>query len=138
MANRNKDLNTRRDRNENKIKYFEEICIIEKMLKENKTIKEIYEYMKDLVKYTFEDELKYVHITKIIERTFENGNQNKIDQTLVPQYIDLTIKQSYKRELNYQQAFCQIYGILVSIFDQDKINKKMDENYKYTRNYINF
>ena len=29
MANRNKDLNTRRDRNENKIKYFEEICIRE-------------------------------------------------------------------------------------------------------------
>lgn len=138
MANRNKDLNTKRDRNENKIKYFEEICLIEKMLKENKTIKEIYDYMKDLVKYTFEDELKYIHITKIIERTFENGNQNKIDQSLVPQYIDLTIKQSYKRELNYQQAFCQIYGILVSIFDQDKINKKMDENYKYTRNYINF
>ncbi len=126
--------------NENKIKYFEEICNLEKMLEEKKSIKEIYEHMKDLVKYTYEDELNYIQITKIIDMAFEHGNQKNIglNTDMIPQYIDLTIKRSYKRDLSYQQAFCQIYALLIALYDPDKINKKMDKDYKYKKDYIHF
>lgn len=126
--------------NENKIKYFEEICSLEKMLEEKKSIKEIYEYMKDLVKHTYEDELNYIQITKIIDIAFEHGNQKNINLNtdMIPQYIDLTIKRAYKRDLSYQQSFCQIYALLIALYDPDKINKKMDKDYKYKKDYIHF
>lgn len=125
-------------RNENKIKYFEEICNIETMRSDNKSLEEIYNYMKELIKYTFEDELKYISLPRTLEKAFEMNKQNSMDVKLVPQYIDLVIKDSYKNQFSYQQAFCYIYGILTSIFDPNKINKKMDKDYKYTRDYIHF
>ena len=84
--------------NENKIKFFEEICNIEKMIEDKKSIEEIYNYMKDLVKYTYEDELNYIHITKIIDMAFEHGNQKNLslNKDMIPEYIDLTIKRSIK------------------------------------------
>lgn len=125
-------------RNENKIKYFEELCNIEIMRKENKSLKEIYNYMKELVTYTYEDELKYILLPRTLEKAFELNKQNSMDKKLVPQYIDLVISNSFKNKYSCQQGFCYIYGILISIFDPGKINEKMDKNYKYTRDYISF
>ncbi len=125
-------------RNENKIKYFEEICNIETMRKDNKSLREIYDYMGELIKYTFEDELKYISLPRTMEKAFEMNKQNSMDKNLIPQYIDLVIANSYKQQYTYQQGFCYIYGILTAMFDSDKINKKMDKDYKYTRDYIHF
>ena len=128
----------RRRYDENKIKYFEELCNIETMLNDKKTLKQIYDYMKDLVKYTYEDESKYIYIPKIVETAFENGNTSNIKEELIPEYIKVTIAKAFKNETTYQVGFCRVYGMLTALFDKDKINDKINKNYKYTRDYINF
>lgn len=127
----------KRRRNDNKIKYFEEVCNIEKMLDENKKLKEIYDYMKELVKYTYEDELNYISIPRTMENSFEQGKK-EVKQELIPEYIKITISNAYKNIITYRSCFCKIYGILVALYDEDKINSKINKNYHYSRDYINF
>ena len=123
---------------DNKIKYFDELLNIEKML-EYRTIRQIYDYMKELVQYTHEPEVDYVQIPRGMEKFFENGDTNfKINEDLVPEYIKLTLKKTYDKDITYRTGFCMIYGMLSAFYNKDIINKRMDKDYKYTRDYVHF
>ncbi len=120
--------------NENKIKFFEELSNIEDMIDGNKSIEDVYLYMKDLVKYTFEKESNYISIPKFLEDKFEQGKESMVAPELLGQFILATIKSSYNRNLTYKQAFCNIYGVLTSYYDKDKINQKINDTYTMPKN----
>ena len=123
---------------DNKIKYFDELLNIEKMM-EFRTIRQIYDYMKELVQYTHEDELNYIQIPRVIERYFEDGKTEfNINESLVPDYIKLTLKRVYDKDITYRSGFCMIYGMLSSFYNKDIINKKINKDYRYTRDFVQF
>lgn len=120
--------------NENKIKFFEELSNIEDMLDGNKSIKEVYDYMKELIKYTYEKESNYISIPKYLEDKFELGKESMVAPELLNQFVLATIKSSYSKNITYKQAFCNIYGVLTSYFDKEKINKKINDSYTMPKN----
>lgn len=123
-----------RIRNNNRIKYFDELSHIEDMIDSNESLEDIYKYMQDLIFNTHEKESNYISIPRYLEDKFEQGKDSMVAPELLDQFILATIKSSYNRNLTYKQAFCKIYGVLTSFYDKEKINKKINDTYTMPKN----